>query len=89
MRPLLELVSVPEFAVHEDGDLLLHKDDVGLAGNFLIMLPVAVAFRIEFGADELAERDLGLGVLSFYERHDLAASFLGEDVGHGRSFPQS
>lgn len=46
------------------------------------MDPVAVATRIERGAHQFPQRDLGLGILRAYERHDLAPLLLGKDVGH-------
>lgn len=79
-RMFLMPPRMPEIAIDEHGDLALRDGDVGLAGQAVVVLPIADAPVPE----RLAEDDLGACVSGTVAAHGAMSLFLREDV-HIRS----
>ena len=65
-----------EFAVAEDGNLILRQNDIRPAAQFVIVLPVPVSF----GPQCLSQLDFYLGVLPFDMLHRFPSLLLAENI---------
>jgi hypothetical protein len=73
-------VSVPKAAVHENNLSPAGKDQVGAAGQFRGVKPVAVTHAV----DEASHDHLGDGVFTANAPHERAALFRGARIDHQR-----
>ncbi len=76
MRNFAILVLVPETAIDEDYRLILAQNQVGRAGQLLIMQPETKALPMQYRAHPF----LRASVVTSYSRHNAGTGFLVDTV---------
>lgn len=60
-----DIMAVPETAVHEDAGAVFAQDDIGFAGQAVVVEAIAEAMMPQVATDD----HLGFGVLALDRRH--------------------